>query len=230
MDEATLYRIAKRQMIRVAHMLDDEQLASTCPSCPAWSNQDVIAHHIHFLGAAIDDDVPREVVDAIGDGDEAARIAAGKVRDTWTQAGVEARRSRTLDELIVEWNERVAGMPPEVTPTVDAVVHLGDVLEAVGERRGLDTVLVEDSLRFYYEMTLADRLAVDGAAVTLRCVDTSIRIGTAVGAPEISGTGYELLRAIAGRRTRAEADDALDWGGAAESTRRLFSAYGWPEP
>ncbi|MEJ7801367.1 MAG: maleylpyruvate isomerase N-terminal domain-containing protein, partial [Ilumatobacter sp.] len=60
MDEATLYVAGKRQMARVASRLDDEQLRVTCPSCPAWSNQDVIAHHIHFLGAMIDDDVPSE--------------------------------------------------------------------------------------------------------------------------------------------------------------------------
>lgn len=229
MDEATSYLAAKRQMVRVAERLDAEQLRLTCPSCPAWSNQDVMAHHIHFLGAMIDNDVPSEVFRAIIDTDEAARSAAGKVRDEWTEAGVDARRGRTPDELIGEWNQRIATMPSHVHPTVDVVVHLAGVLEALGERRGFDTALVEDSLRTYYEMTLADRIAVTGDGVTLRCVDTGVRIGAASGQPEIGGTGYELLRAIAGRRTRVEADDALDWGGAPESTRRLFSAYGWPE-
>lgn len=229
MDEATLYVAAKRQMVRVASRLDDAQLRLTCPSCPAWSNQDVIAHHIHFLGALIDGDVPTEVFKAIIDTNETARSAAGKVRDEWTEAGVDARRGRTLGELIGEWDQRIATMPPKVHPTVDVAVHLGDVLEALGERRGFDTALVEDSLRTYYEMTLADRVAVTGDGVTLRCVDTGVRVGAASGQPEITGTGYELLRAIAGRRTRLEADDALDWGGAPESTRRLFSAYGWPE-
>lgn len=229
MDEATMYIVAKRHMERVANRLDDEQLRQTCPSCPAWSNQDVIAHHIHFLGAVIDNDVPSEVFRAITDTDEAARSAAGNARDEWTEAGVDARRGRTLDQLIDEWNRHIATMPPEVHPTVDVVVHLGDVLEALGERRGFDTALVEDSLRKYYDMTLADRIAVTGDAVTLRCVDTGVRIGAASGQPEIAGTAYDLLRIIAGRRTRVEADDALDWGGAPESTRRLFSAYGWPE-
>lgn len=228
MDEATMYIVAKQQMERVANRLADAQLRLTCPSCPAWSNQDVIAHHIHFLGAVIDDDVPTEVFRAITDTDEAARSAAGKVRDEWTEAGVDARRGRTLNELIGEWNTRIAAIPPEVHPTVDVVVHLGDVLEALGERRGFDTALVEDSLREYYEMTLADRIAVTGDGVTLRCLDTGVRIGAASGQPEIGGTGYELLRAIAGRRSRFEADDALDWGGAPESTRWLFPAYGWP--
>lgn len=229
MDEATLYIAAKRQMERVAKRLDDAQLRLTCPSCPAWSNQDVIAHHIHFLGAVIDNDVPSEVFSAITNRDEAARWAAGKVRDEWTEAGVDARRGRTLDELIGEWNQRIAAMPPQVHPIVDVVVHLGDVLEALGERRGFDTALVEHSLRKYYEMALAARIGVTGDGVTLRCADTGVRMGAASGQPEIAGTGYELLRAIAGRRSRVEADDALDWGGVPESTRRLFSAYGWPE-
>lgn len=230
MDEATMYIVAKRQMERVAVRLDDAQLRLTCPSCPAWSNQDVIAHHIHFLGAVIDEDVPAEVFSAITHTDEAARSAAGTIRDEWTEAGVDARRGRSLDELIDEWNQRIATMPPDVHPTVDVVVHLGDVLEALGERRGFDTALVEDSLRKYYDMTLADRIAVTGDGVTLRCVDTGVRVGSAAGQPEIAGTAYELLRAIAGRRTRNEADGALDWGGAPESTRRRFPAYGWPEP
>jgi hypothetical protein len=228
-DESSLYLVAKRQMVQVASRLDGAQLRLICPSCPAWSNQDVIAHHIHFLGAVIDGDVPSAVFSAITDTDDAARSAAGTVRDEWTEAGVDERRGRTLDELIAEWDRRIATMPPEVHPVVDATVHLGDVLEALGERRGFDTALVEHSLRVYYDMTLADRIAAAGDSVTLRCVDTGARVGAAPGGPEIAGTAYELLRAIAGRRARPEADDALDWGGAPESTRRLFSAYGWPE-
>ncbi len=229
MDESTMYLAAKQQMVRVAKRLDDEQLRMTCPSCPAWSNQDVIAHHIHFLGAVIDDDVPKEVFRAITHTDEATRSAASKVRDEWTDAGVDTRRGRTIDELIGEWDQRIATMPPEVHPTVDAVVHLGDILEALGERRGFDTALVEDSLRKYYEMTLADRIAATGDGVTLHCADTGTRIGAASAQPEIAGTSYELLRTIAGRRTRFQADDALDWGDAPETTRQLFSAYGWPQ-
>ncbi len=36
-------------------------------------------------------------------------------------------------------------------------------------------------------------------------------LGAASGEPEIAATGYQMRRAIAGRRARFEADDALDW-------------------
>jgi hypothetical protein len=151
------------------------------------------------------------------------------VRDEWTQAGVDERRGRSVAELLAEWDRQIARKPDHVYVTVDAVVHLGDVLEAVGERRGIDTALIEDTILTYLEFSVAERVAADGHTLTLRCIDTGARIGCGPGAFEVSGTGYEILRAIAGRRTRAEADAALDWGGAPESVRAAFSAYGWPE-
>ena len=228
MDDRTLYELAQRRMTRIARQLSDDQLAQECPSCPGWSNQDVIAHHIHFLTGLIDDDVPAEMFQEITDTDADERERAGKVRDDWTQAGVEARRGRTLDALFAEWDERVAAMPA-IIPTVDVVVHAGDVLESVGERRGLDTVLVDDTLMAYYEMTLASRVAAEGHAVTLVSTDTGSRIGAGVGAFEVRGTGNDLLRALTGRRTRAEADATLDWGDTPRSIREAFPAYGWPE-
>lgn len=223
------YLLAKRHIVEVARSMDRAQLAATCPSCPLWTNQDVIAHHIHFLEALVDEAVPEDVFTAITDLDPDRRRESGTRRDEWTQAGVEARRGRTVDQLVDEWDELLGRMAPQDAPTVDAVVHLGDLRESLGRREGVDARLSVHTLRRYYAFTYAGRLATVGELVALRCTDTGTLVGEAPGALEIRGTAYELMRTIAGRRTRAEADRALDWGATADPSREQFPAYGWPQ-
>lgn len=44
---------------------------------------------------------------------------------------------------------------------------------------------------------------------------------------QVSGTVYELLRTVVSRRSRAEAEQALNWGSTPEATRQAFTVYGW---
>ena len=100
---------------------------------------------------------------------------------------------------------------------------------ALGIAPGLTVAeLAERAIYTCYEFALTRRLARLGDTVTLQCCDTGTRIGTFPRAPEVSGTANELLRTLAGRRTRAEADEALDWGDASLDARHLFPVYGWP--
>jgi uncharacterized protein (TIGR03083 family) len=223
-----LYLLGQRRMTEVLTGLGAEQLAGICPSCPEWSVQDVVAHHIHFLNSCISDNVPDEVYAAITEVDPRARVDAGSVRDEWTQAGVEARRGQPLAVLLAEWNSTVASMPPSAARAVlDLAMHLGDVIEAVGHDAEIDNALLDYSLQRYHDFALVDRFAALGASVSLRCTDSATRIGGSVDGVEVSGTAYELLRAVGGRRTRLQADLVLDWGDASEAVRSAFSAYGW---
>jgi uncharacterized protein (TIGR03083 family) len=228
-DDERLYLLAKSRTMQVVDGLDHEQRNSICPSCPAWTVQDVLAHHIHFFGELVAVGMPPSAIQALI-GEPAARSEAAAARDGWTEAGVAERRDRTVEDLTREWE--AIGLPTEPLLVAigrnDLTLHLADILEAFGDRRGPDTDLIEATLRSYYDHVVVVRCAEAGQAPVLRCTDTGTRIGAGVSAPEIAGPAYELLRAIGGRRTRAEADQHLDWGESTEPVRAALSAYGWP--
>ena len=228
-DELALYRRAKRRMVNVVRSISDDELAAVCPACPAWSIRDLVAHHVHVVGAYTDETAPPEARGGFLEIDDATREAAGVVRDEWTEAGVIGRRGLPLERILDEWAGVVRRMKPDDEASLfDLIVHLGDVVEALGDRRGVDTELAERAIYTCYEFALTRRLARLGDTVTLQCCDTGTRIGTFPRAAEVRGTANELLRTLAGRRTRAEADEALDWGDASLDARHLFPVYGWP--
>ena len=90
MNQLELYRQGKRSAVDLLLTLDDDALESTCAACPDWSIRDVVAHHVHYLGACATGGVPHEMQDALMADDETRQLAA-EARDTWTQAGVERR-------------------------------------------------------------------------------------------------------------------------------------------
>ncbi len=51
--------------------------------------------------------------------------------------------------------------------------------------------------------------------------------GDAQSPHQVRETVYELLRTLTGRRSRAEAEQALDWGATPEAARQVFAVYGW---
>lgn len=229
MDEITLYRRSKQRMNDVVCSLSDDELAIRCPACPAWSIRDVVAHHVHFAGAFVDGAVPAEAGQGFVAVDAATRAAAGAVRDEWTEAGVEGRRGASLDEILDEWKGVAKRLGPGALAVVfDSIVHLGDIVEALGDRSGVDTELAEYAIHTCYERALTGRLLALGEMAVLNCADTGVRIGTYPGAVEVRGATNELLRTLAGRRTRAEADVALEWGAASTELRDRFPVYGWP--
>jgi uncharacterized protein (TIGR03083 family) len=229
MDRVTMYKRAKRRMVDVVRCLSDDELAAVCPACPAWSIHDVVAHTVHAAGAYADGTTPPENITGFVEADDAKRHAAGVVRDEWTATGVLERREVPLNGLLDEWKGVVQRMDTGDDPSLfDVIVHLGDVVEALGDRRGVDTDLAENALRTCYEFALTRRLAALGDSMVLICSDTGLRIGTQPGAAEVRGSTYELHRTVAGRRTRTEADAALDWGTASAGARDLFPVYGWP--
>ena len=223
------YKLAKRRMVDVVRSLSEDQLDAVCPACPAWSIRDVLAHHVHAAGVYTDGDAPPENLIGFMEPDVAKRSAAGVVRDAWTEAGVMERRGVPTSDLLDEWNGVVRRMDTgDDVSLFDLIVHLGDVVEALGDRGGVDSDLAEVALRTCYEFALTRRLAAIGEAMVLVCSDTGLRVGTFPGAAVVRGSMYELQRTLAGRRSRVEADAALDWGTAPAEARELFAVYPWP--
>ena len=57
MNQLELYRHGKQSTVDLLRTLDDDALGSTCAACPDWSIRDVVAHHVHYLGACAEVEV-----------------------------------------------------------------------------------------------------------------------------------------------------------------------------
>lgn len=231
MADLALYRLAMQRTEALLATLDDAELDRTCQACPLWSIRDVVAHHVHYLGAVVADDVPREMYLALG-GTESRRVEAGRTRDEWTQAGVQTRRGRPLADVLVEWTAIVDTMAPSAAGSVlDLTMHLADIHETLGTGERPDQPLVDDALAGYVHFFLTPRLS-NARALPLRlvCTDTGAELaGDGDGrGTKVRGSSYDLLRVVGGRRTRADADAALDWCDTSPEARDLVSLYGWP--
>jgi len=103
--------------------------SAAVPACPGWTVRDVLAH-VTALYA-----------------DVMAGNIAGAGTDKWTAAQVEARRGRTVDDILAEWDDagpRLAAMLDDFPGwyghqvVADLTVHEHDILGAIdrsGERR-----------------------------------------------------------------------------------------------
>ena len=135
MADLALYRRGKEAAVDLVSPLDDGALQQTCSACPAWSIRDVVAHHVHFLGATVSHAVPPSVFEALVGADESIRERAGSERDVWTEAGVEARRHWPFVEVLTEWDRVVEMMSEDHASTaLDLTMHLGDIGETLGVR------------------------------------------------------------------------------------------------
>lgn len=124
------------ELVRAAG--DGKAKASVVPACPEWSVHDVVAH------------VAGVVADAL-----AGRLD-GVATDPWTAAQVDARRDRSVDEVLEEWE---TGAPtfeglldaigdPGRQAVLDVVTHEHDIRGALGAAGARDSDAVRIGLGF----------------------------------------------------------------------------------
>ncbi len=171
------------------------------PACPAWRVRDVAAH---LVG----------VVDDVLHGN-----LEGVTTDAWTAAQVDARRGRSLVEILDEW-DRIA------PPFEAAATGLGSSLDP---RALLDTWTHQQDLRTALGLPPADDpVGLHHTAVTLvrmcearmdsgrippfRIVLDGTPVADRAGAAAVHTTAFEWARAVVGRRSRAQAI-AWNWHG-----------------
>lgn len=228
MPTVALYREAKATTVALVSGLRLDELGQTCRACPDWSLQDVVAHHVHVVTTHLAGGLPLATYTAIVGDDDQQRANAAKARDEWTDEGVVARRGRSLVSLLAEWDRAVEALDDEgAGAALDLVVHLDDIAETLGRPAPEPGELRDAVLTLWNRAFVRPRLGGIGLTVDLLATDTGRRWGKGA-APTVSGPTYELLRTVCGRRTRAEADRALDWGDTPEPARELLPAYGWP--
>jgi uncharacterized protein (TIGR03083 family) len=189
--------------------LDDGRAATIVPTCPQWSVHDVVAH------------VTGVVDDAL-----AGRLD-GVASDPWTAAQVEARRDTAI---VDEWNAKAPGFEgildaigdPGRQAVFDVVSHEHDIRCALGQpgERDSDAVLV--GLSFIGPAMVN---VVSDRGVSARVVSTTgLSFGDDGAAVTLTGTPFELVRSMSGRRNLDQLRE-LRWDGSPSDVDVVIGAF-----
>lgn len=208
-DVGAAYAGCRSRIGALAGRLDEAQAATTVPTCRSWSVHDVVAH------------VTGVVDDAL-----AGRLD-GVATDPWTAAQVDARRDRTLAEILAEWDAKAPAFEglldsigdPGRQAVTDVVTHEHDIRAALGEPGARDSDAVRIGLGFVTP-GFVDSAAAQGVSVRVRMTDGA-EFGRRHADVVLVGDPFELLRAMTGRRSVAQLRN-LDWEGDCE---RVIAAF-----
>ncbi|CUR55218.1 conserved hypothetical protein [metagenome] len=238
---AAAYEDGLRRVVALVDGLSDDDLDTRVPACPLWSVHDLVAH----LCGVADDSLNGRFFDGAVQAWADPELAAA--REAWTAGQVDARRDLDRHRLVAELErhgqELVRALrrgDPTTTdvpgwmlaaPVADLAAHLDDLHEALGLPAETAT-----PIRRYgfgsYRAWLGERIEESGVA-PLRLVDHtdpgSARVIGGRGEPgaSLEADGYELFRAISGRR-RLEDVRSWTWSGDPTAYLPLISPY--PQP
>jgi uncharacterized protein (TIGR03083 family) len=197
---AAAYAGCRARITELVTSLSDEDAATPVPTCPRWTVHDVVAH-----ASGVVDDVMNGRLD-------------GVASDPWTAAQVDARRDKTIAEMIAEWEANAPGFEglldsigdPGRQAVADVVTHEHDIRTALGQAGARDSDAVAIGFGFMAH-AFVDALALEGVSLRVEATD-----GSAFGQPDaaatLRGAPFELLRAMTGRRSVAQLRD-MEWAG-----------------
>ena len=163
------------------------------PACPQWSVHDVVAH---VTGVCAD---------------ILAGNLAGVATDPWTAVQVEARRDRTIDEVVAEWSElapHVEAMADNFGPAgnqlvADLTTHEHDIRGALGRPGAREVEGVMVAAEFVVTMGLDQSISAHALpALEVRADERSWVVGGTEPSGRLEAPAFELMRALTGRRSR----------------------------
>jgi uncharacterized protein (TIGR03083 family) len=233
LDVAAAYEQTHEHLTALVRGLDDIALATPVPATPDWSVRDVIAH----LAGVARDTVRGDASDLYGAVVDRSSLPS---LDARTSDQVAARKETPIEALLAEWAQEVALVMPilrgdEASPipapfadrmlVTDAATHAQDVrgaLAMAGDRDSLGVSVAFSS----YAGGLHLRLAGSGIPALRIAYGGKERVlGDGEPGTTVRAERYELYRAMAGRRSRAQIL-AYDWDGDPEPYVPLIPAYG----
>jgi uncharacterized protein (TIGR03083 family) len=217
---ATEHERLRTELTALLRSLGPDTVADTpVPACPAWTVRHVIAH-----------------LAGVGDDILAGRLD-GVATDAWTQAQVDARSDRTLDEILEEWEttdpqvEAMSDAFGEVQAQwlFDCATHDADVRGALGEpvtplapeamAAALDFLARNHLLVFTGTDQPVPHLLAGGKAVLAPDADPNGRLGPATAAT----APFELMRGLSGRRSLDQLR-SWDWS---DDPEPYLGAFTW---
>jgi uncharacterized protein (TIGR03083 family) len=210
-------------------------------SCPGWTVHDVLAHHVGVVVGV-----------AAGDLGEFGELSTGifeqwrdrniqRLRDALTARQVQERRLHDMSALVVEWRNATAEIlpllrgetpvPATLPPFVgfilvnDLVVHETDIRAALGLPRATTSTALSLALTAY-SFSLENRIRTLGLPALVLVYDGKRRrLGEGAEVVTLTADRHELVRVLAGRRTRAQILE-LEWTGDPNPYLDVLSEYG----
>ncbi|MDQ1373773.1 MAG: hypothetical protein QOJ09_1111, partial [Actinomycetota bacterium] len=156
----------------------------------------------------------------------------GAATPPWTAAQVEARRGRSLDEVLAEWDERapaiealLAGAGIAVNALVaDVVTHEQDIRNAVGRPGARDSDGMDAALQIFTGALDARLRELGRPAVRIEAGNQEWMLGDGDPAASLTTDAYDLTRALIGRRSRAQIA-AMAWDGDPEPYIDILTVF-----
>jgi uncharacterized protein (TIGR03083 family) len=185
------YRDLRARVSEVIRDATADAFDGPSPATPEWRVHDVLSHLV-----GVTDDVVNGRLE-------------GVASDPWTAAQVDARRTRTAEELLDEWEANAPqfeavldAAPPEMIGQAlfDAVTHEHDIRCALHEpgARG------SDAFEIAWEWLIGARSRFGGEPVMFVTEHGEVVAGTGEPSYRVEAPRFELFRATVGRRSADE--------------------------
>ena len=213
-----------------------DRTTATVPACPDWTVRDVLAHVVGLARDASTGSIP--AIDLL---EQWRDQEVASARDVMTGVQVDRGADRSVDDLATEWRDLLPTLSPMLSGAVpfpapapfglnavlvtDLAVHDQDVRGALGVPRDADAPGTSLALATY-GFGVDYRIRQLGLpALRLRYDDRERDLGPGEPGATVSADRFELLRALAGRRSR-EQILAYDWHGDPDPYVAIIPAYG----
>ena len=190
-DPLVAWRLAMARVVDLVTGVEPDRMESRVPACPDWTARELLSHVVG-LGASV------------LAGDEPADHDA-----TWTQGHVEARRDRSVADLVREWYELAEDLVVHMRehgprPLADVTIHEHDLRGALDREGAHDTAGLRIVRRWMLDR-LDQRvrglppLALDAGRWSWTSAGSGVDVERA--AVLLRADGFDLDRAIVSRRT-----------------------------
>lgn len=232
---AEVYAVTRKELANFVSSLPEEDLDRPVPATPPWSIHDVIAHMAGVFTSIAAGDFPKEFFDALGSEQGITLL------NEWTDRQVDARRDRSLQDLLDEWENATAAVLPMIRGDMpwpqevvsyaayvlmtDLAVHQQDIYGALGLVKDRD----EHPIAIAYSTFVAgvDIRIQESGGPSLRFL-TEYKEKVAGGGEPVAtvrGPRFELFRALSGRRSPEQVRE-YEWDGDPEPFITFFYPYG----
>lgn len=217
LDTAAVYQDARARFVDLIRTVPSDDLDRRLPACPRWTARDLVAHLVGVSEDFLIRNFP----------------SGSMTFEEWTEAQVARRRGRDLNEMLADWDgilpavvESIGnGMSPASPIINDTVTHEQDVRGMAGMPGGRES----DGYRFSWERWItgiSGRIGGAGLpALVLRTEWGDRFVGEGEAGAVVSAPQFELMRALAGRRSLAQIA-AFAWDGDSALYIPLIPTFG----
>jgi hypothetical protein len=229
-DTGDVYERVRSRFVQTVGALHEDLLATRVPATPEWTVHDVLAH---VAGLTADLNAQRfpDSSDVTG--------------TIFTARQVAARRATTVADILAEWDREAAtfedglrlfGYAEGCHFVADLHAHHQDVCGALGLARDDDPATIAVSLDHYLGFIDSILTAVEWGTLDV-AIDRQLRtLGSGFGGThraQVTGSGFEVLRAFSARRSERQLR-TMQWDGDLDALLSLLhgqfsGAYSLPE-